>query len=248
MKGLFLVVLFLANVSARASVMVFVEDINGKAWLKYRCTGGEVVRAFALDVTLNHGVFLGVSDFFRGESTVGSHGYGVFPSSFRDHITISSGTNVDWNVSSYTPIAVVADRPAETLPGLNSSGVTLEMGALWNARIQGASPDPSGILCALQISEPAVVSISANPARGGVVSASPENIIVPIFIPASVDPTAIINTIMIANGVVNISFRGGELESALKLNGPWAGTGNRSGAYSEALGLADTKFFRVRRD
>jgi hypothetical protein len=238
--------LCLLSASACASVQVFVEDTNGTALIKYRCTGGEVVRAFALDVTLNHGVVLGISNFFRGESTANARGYGIFPASFRDRITITSGTNVDWNVSGYTPLAVVADKPAGTQPGLNSPGVTLEFGALWDSSILAAAPDASGTLCSLQISEPAVVSVAANAARGGVVSASPDNFIVPLFTSALVDPTAIITAITLSNGVARITFRGGELETALGLGGTWTGTGNRSGTYSEPLGNA--KFFRVRRN
>ena len=238
--------LFLLTASAGASVRVFVEDINGKAWIKYQCTGGEVVRAFALDVTLNHGVILGVSDFFRGESTPGARGYGIFPAAFRDHITITSGTNVDWNVTGYTPLAVVADRPLDTRPGLNSPGVTLEFAALWDANVAAAVPDAAGTLCALQLSEPALVSVAANVARGGVVSASPDNVIVPVFTGAAVDPTVLITGIVLTNGVVTITFRGGELETASALGGAWTGTGNLSGTYSEPVGNA--RFFRVRRN
>lgn len=233
---------------ACASVQVFVEDINGQAWIKYRCTGSEVVRAFALDVTVSQGMIQGVTDFFRGESTAGARGYGIFPASFRDRITITSGTNVDWNVSGYTPLAVVADRPTGTQPGLNSPGVTLEFGALWDSSVPTAAPDASGTLCALQISEPALVSITANQARGGVVSASADNVIVPVFSSASVDPTAVITGIGLTNGAVTITFRGGELEAAGGLGAAWTGTGNRSGTYSELVGAANAKFFRVRRN
>jgi hypothetical protein len=237
----------LLAISASATVQVYVEDVNGSAWIKYRCTGGEVVRAFALDVTVNRGVIQGVSDFFRGESTASGRGYGIFPASFRDHITISSGTNVDWNVNGYTPLAVVADRPADTRLGLNSPGVTLEFGALWDASVQAAAPDASGTLCALQISEPASVSITANQARGGIVSASADNVIVPVFGSAAVDPKAVITGIILTNRVVTITFKGGELETAAGLSTIWIGTGNSSGTYSESVGTATARFYRVRR-
>jgi hypothetical protein len=234
--------------SASASVRVFVEDLNGKAWIKYQCTGGETVRTFALDVTVDHGQILAVSDYFRGESTAGARGYGIFPASLRDHITIISGTNVDWNVSGYTPLAVVADRPTDTQPGLNSAGVTLEFGALWNPNVPAAIPEASGVLCALQISEPALVSVSANQARGGVVSAFPENIIVPVFSSAPVDPSVVITGITLTNRVVTITYKGGELETAAGLGAAWTGTGNQSGTYSEAVGSNNARFFRVRRN
>ena len=102
--------------SARSAVNVVVQDSNGVATIKYECTAGEVVRSFALDVSLDKGRIVGISNFFRGVSGVGAQGYGIFPAAFRDHVTVSSGTNANWDVSDYTPLAVVADSPGNTLP------------------------------------------------------------------------------------------------------------------------------------
>ncbi len=167
---------------------VVVQDSNGVATIKYECTAGEIVRSFALDVWVDKGRVLGISDFFRGEIKVGAKGYGIFPAAFRDHITVSSGTNANWEVSDYTPLAVVADSPGGTLPGLNSNGVTLEFGGLWDANAPATFPPATGTLCTLQISEAARVSVAANVSRGGVVSATPELRITPIFFGAVVDP------------------------------------------------------------
>ena len=41
--------------SARAEVRVFVQEENRAASIKYECTGGEVVRAFALNVSVDRG-------------------------------------------------------------------------------------------------------------------------------------------------------------------------------------------------
>src|SRR5882762_11210268 len=114
--------------SCPASVRVFIQDVNGAAWIKYQCTAGEVVRAFALDVRVDQGVIFRVSDFLVGVSKPGAQGYGIFPASFRDHATVNSGTNVVFDPTQYTPLAVVADNPGGTLPGLNSSGVTTAKG------------------------------------------------------------------------------------------------------------------------
>src|SRR5216684_2224700 len=70
---------FLQAISSFASVRVFVQDTNGVAWLKYQCTAGEVVRAFALDVTVDQGIIFRVSDFLVGVSKPGAQGYGRFP-------------------------------------------------------------------------------------------------------------------------------------------------------------------------
>src|SRR5438128_1870131 len=96
--------------SALAEVRVFVQEENMVASVKYECTGGEVVRAFGLNVTVDHGQIIGVSNYFKGESTAAARGYGIFPAAFRDHITVGSGTNINWDVPGYAPLAVVGDR------------------------------------------------------------------------------------------------------------------------------------------
>lgn len=228
---------------ARAEVRVSVQDTNGVAWIKYECTAGEVVRAFALDVTVDRGQIVGISDFFRGESRAGTQGYGIFPAAFRDHITIGSGTNVNWDASDYTPLAVAADSPNDTLPGLNSKGVTLEFGGLWDPAVPGAVPGATGTLCAVQISEPATVSVAANVGRGGVSLDASETSITPVFSGAVVGPA--ITGATLESGVITIQFKGGELVTAARLDGPWTGTGNTNGIYSEPAGEGQTKFFRV---
>ena len=87
--------------AAQAEVRVFVEDSNGSAVLKYQCTAGEVMRAFALNVSTDRGQIIGISNFFVGPSTAAAHGYGIFPAAFRDHVaaTVTSGSVAIWNAS-----------------------------------------------------------------------------------------------------------------------------------------------------
>ena len=183
-----LLLYYLLFASAQAEVRVFVQEENLGASIQYECTGGEVVRAFALNVTVDRGQIIGISNYFKGESTPAAQGYGIFPAAFRDHITVGTGTNINWEVPGYTPLAVVSDRPADTLPGLNSSGVTLEFGGLWDPTVPGAVPPASGTLCTLQISQAANVSVTANVSRGGVIPASSDITSQPIFIGGFVDP------------------------------------------------------------
>jgi hypothetical protein len=230
-------------------VRVFVQDSAGAAVIRYECASGEIVRAFALNVSVDKGQIVGISDFFRGESTAAAHGYGIFPAAFRDHITVGSGTNIDWNAGGYSPLAVVADRPGGTLPGLNSPGVTLEFGGLWDPTMPAALPDPSGTLCRLQISEPARVSVSANAARGGVLSAIPDLVITPVFSGAAVvPPFPAVTGVALADGLLTIRFKDGELLTAPALAGPWNGTGNSSGIYTNAVTGAPAQYYRVRRE
>jgi hypothetical protein len=231
---------------ARAEVQVFIEPGNGPALLKYRCTAGEVLRAFALDVSVDHGAIIGISNFFKGPSTASGCGYGIFPASFRDHIQVLSGTNVDWSAAGYTPLASTNDLPGATLPGLNSPGVTLEFGALWDPLNPSAVPEASGTLCSLDLSQAAQVTVTTNGARGGVVSATPGISVVSSFTGAFVDPVVPrITGISLTQGTITISFIGGELVTAATLGSAWVGTGQTNGIYIESVASGATKFYRV---
>jgi hypothetical protein len=224
---------------------VFVQDTNGVAWLKYQCTAGEVVRAFALDVTVDRGVIFGVSDFLVGVSKPGAQGYGIFPASFRDHAIVSSGTNITFDLTQYSPVAVVADYPSDTRPGLNTSGITLEFGALWGPSSPAAVPGPTGTLCALHLSRAANVSVAPNVSRGGVVASPPDVALTTTFTGAFVDADAVILSAIVTNGVLQLTFKGGELETAPAAAGPWTGTGNTTGIFSEAIATSGSRFYRV---
>lgn len=233
--------------SASAEVRVFIQESNSLAWVRYECTAGEVVRAFALDVTVDNGQIVGISDFLRGPSTAATPGYGIFPASFRDHLTVGPGTNVNWNVTEYTPLASASDNPEGTQPGLNSAGVTLELGGLWDPADPAAIPSATGTLCALQISEAATVSVAANAVRGGVASTNPSVVLTPIFTGAVVHPTVPeITGISLEDGILRVSYAGGELETAPTVWGDWTGTGNTTGEHSEPITSGTTKFYRVR--
>ena len=229
---------------ARAEVHVFVRDTNGVAWVNYECTSGEIVRAFSLNITADRGQILGVSDFFRGPGTAAATGYGIFPTSFRDQFQGISGTNVNWAAAGYTPLANPLDYPADTLPGLNSGGITLELGGLWDPVAPAATPAAAGTLCALHLSEPAVLSITTNSIRGGIVGAIPGQAIVASFSSAPVGPLVV--SVAPAGGNVTIQYNGGELQTAPNVNGPWTGTGDVSGTHTEPLSPSQTRFYRVR--
>jgi hypothetical protein len=243
-KPLGLLVFLVQSLGAQAEVRVFVQDSNGAACINYECTAGEVVRAFALDVSVDRGQITGLTNFFRGESKAGATGYGIFPASFRDHITVDAGTNINWDVSEYTPLAVVADAPKGTLPGLNSVGVTLELGALWDPTVAAAMPGPSGTLCVLNLSRGANVSIAPNLIRGGVVSAIPGSVISTVFAGAMVGPA--VTSANVSNSIMTILFQGGELQTATSVTGQWTNTGNASGSFTEPIQTNQIKFYRVR--
>jgi len=238
---LFLCVLI---VSARAEVRVFVEETDGVAWLKYECTAGEVVSAFALDVRVNRGRIVGISNFFRGPCTLEAQGYGIFPAAFRDHVWSGSSSNVNWDHPDYTPVEPASSYPDDTLPGIGSNGVTLVFGALWDAKLPATAPTATGTLCSIHISEPATVTVAANLSRGGIVLNKPDIAVNTTLCSAMVGPA--ITNVALADGVITIYFKGGELLTAPAPDGPWTGTGNFSGVYRESVVGKKARFFRVR--
>jgi len=244
----FFLSLWLCTGPLQADVRVFVQPSQGNALIRYQCTAGEVVRAFALNVTVDQGRILDISDFFVGESRVDAQGYGIFPASFRDHITVSSPGEVLWNVPDYSPLAAAADNPADTLPGLDSAGVTLVFAGLWDPSVPATVPGPNGTLCALELSQAANVSVAANLSRGGILPAYPNAIITPNLAGAYIDPAQadpLVTGVWVSDGAVTIRFRGGELETAPTVDGQWSPTGNTTGEHTEPVGLHDSKFYRV---
>jgi hypothetical protein len=242
---LFSLALFSLVFAAHGDVRLSVQETNGLANINYQCTAGEVVRSFALDVTVDRGQIIGVTNYFRGPSTASARGYGIFPASFRDNVIVSSGSNANWSVTAYSPLAVPADNPAGTLPGLNSSGVTLEFGALWDPTIPAAAPPATGTLCSLQLSQTATVSIAPNAARGGIIASPPDLPVTSNFTGALVGPAIFSATLL--NGAITVRFQDGELESAPTASGPWTGTGNTSGTFAQPANAVPGMFYRVHR-
>ena len=241
-----ILLLFLLAMPVQGDVRVYVENANGLAWIRYECTGGEVVGAFALDVSVDRGQIISVGDYARGPSTDVNQGYGFFPASFRDQLAPSiTSSNVDWTLGSYSPLAVTADAPADTLPGLGSNGVTLEFGGLWNSSTAGAAPPSTGTLCSLRLGSQAWVSISPNSTRGGVTLATGNPADSAVFVGATVHPPEITG-LSLTNGTATVTFTGGELETASSAAGPWVGTGNTNGHHAEPAVGANHKFYRVR--
>ena len=190
--ALMLSFLLLASV-ASAAVTVRVVDVNGLAAITYECTDGDVVRAFGLDVTVNTGTITGINGFHRGESTADSPGYGIFPGAFASSITVDPNTGEvsDWNVADYTPVANPLIYPEDTLGGLGTPGVTLELGGLWAISDPAAQPPSTGTLCTLSLSNTATVTIKANRTRAGetgIVLVDPGEAPTVVFAGATVTP------------------------------------------------------------
>lgn len=163
MRKLMLIVAAIAIAApALATVNIGITDLGGgQAAITYNADGGEAVRAFALDITVDAGVIEAVSGYKTGESVTGSLGYGIFPGNFRDYINPATP---DWGDPNYTPVAPSGDPDA--LGGLGTAGVTIELGSLY---VDANSPAASGTLCVLDVSESCNMCVELNASRGGVV-------------------------------------------------------------------------------
>jgi len=170
-----LLAVLVAASPALAAVRIIAEPNANTVAIKYE-TDGEKVRAFALDITLDKGIIVGISDFIRGESTAAKPGYGIFPANFARYITVNADTGevAKWDVNDYTPVADPCDSGA--LGGLGTSGITIEMGALYYPTDDSSpnAPPNSGTLFKLTVSEAATATVTLNEIRGGVVLTDPD--------------------------------------------------------------------------
>ena len=169
--SLILVVLLFAA-PAWADVDIKCECDGNEVTISYRVTEDEPnkVRAFALDITVDNGTITGYDDTVNDD-------YVIYPGSI-----VIDTESIPPSVSDYgTPIGDPCDHP-DTQPGLDSNGVTIEMGALYappNDASPNAPPDPCNEifydLLKIYTSETGdyCITISENEARGGVVMTDP---------------------------------------------------------------------------
>lgn len=149
---------------AWAGVTITLTNLGGnKVAIGYDATSeSQLVRAFALDVTVTDGNVVDINDYAVGDD---NNGYGIFPGNFSLYITVNGTGMVDsWDDPNYTPVAPADDPGA--LGGIGTSGATLEMGSLYDAN----APAKSGVLCTVTISEGTKkLCVTGNAIRGNIV-------------------------------------------------------------------------------
>jgi len=159
--SLILVVLLMAA-PAWADVAITCSNEGNEVTVSYAVTGEpNKVRAFALDIVVDSGATItGVNDDVNPY-------YTIYPGS----IEIAGGevTN-DGNA-----VADPCDYPSDTQPGVGSSGITVEMGALYSPTGDSSpnSPPNSGDLLVFYVDNECNVTITQNGTRGGVVLTNP---------------------------------------------------------------------------
>jgi len=137
---------------------------DGKVAIGYDATSeSQLVRAFALDVTVTGGTIVGIADYTVGDD---NYGYGIFPANFSRYITVNPTTGMvdSWDAPAYTPVAPF-DTPG-ALGGLGTDGITIEMGSLYDT----GAPSKTGVLCTITVSEGTCwVCATGNAIRGNIV-------------------------------------------------------------------------------
>ncbi|UCG46825.1 MAG: hypothetical protein JSU94_15140 [Phycisphaerales bacterium] len=126
----------------------------------------ELVRAFALDITVSDGNIVDVCDYKVGVSVADDPGYGIFPGNFSRYITVNPDGEVDdWGVAGYTPVADEADPGAAG--GLFGPAITIEMASLYDG--DANKPRKSGRLFKVLVETVCLISVTLNEDRGRIV-------------------------------------------------------------------------------
>ncbi len=119
-------------------------------------TEATLVRAFSLNIQLDDANVLSVGNV--------NPNYPIHPG------TIQIDTSGPKPVIDYgSPVAPQADLPSDTLPGLGTRGITIEMGSLYAPTGLGSpnAPDPCGVLLSIFVDWECCLTITGNVARAG---------------------------------------------------------------------------------
>jgi hypothetical protein len=157
-----LVVVLLAAPAWADVAITLVPEGDGVVAVNYDSTGEtDLVRAFALDISVTGGTITAVTDYAVGDD---NSGYGIFPANFSRFITVDGQTGevADWGVEGYTPVADVDDTGAAG--GLGDAAITIEMGSLYDTMAPG-----TGTLCKVVVDGGTAISATVNAVRGGIV-------------------------------------------------------------------------------
>jgi hypothetical protein len=162
-KIFFVLVMAMLTTPVWAVVTITATNLGeGVVAIDYSSDETELVRAFALDITVDAGTIDAISDFAVGDD---NNGYGIFPANFSRYITVDPATGEvsDWSVAGYSPVADGNDPGA--LGGLGTNGITIEMGSLYDTK----APATQGRLCVVACSETCLLTVTTNATRGNVV-------------------------------------------------------------------------------
>ncbi len=206
---------------------ITVTDLReGVVAIDYSSDVTGLVRAFALDITVDAGTIDAISDFAVGDD---NNGYGIFPANFGRYITVdpTTGEVSDWSVAGYSPVADGNDPGA--LSGLGTNGITIEMGSLYDTK----APATQGRLCTVTCSETCLLTVTTNATRGNVVLEDASE--------ATVDLTGATN-VQITIGAI-ASYTGPQMDEWVAVGKPdcWCASINPRQCHGDADGASQGK-------
>jgi hypothetical protein len=154
------IVIIMLTAPAWAKIAITATDLGGGV-VAIDYNGVDLARAYALDIKVDTGKIIDINDYAIGDE---NNGYGIFPANFSRYITVLETGEVDsWADPNYTPVADANDPGA--LGGIDTNGITIEMGSLYKT----AAPPLSGRLCTVTCSQSCLLSVTTNKIRGNVV-------------------------------------------------------------------------------
>jgi len=159
MKKVIAALLVLAIATPALAAIVTATQISGsEVKLAYDADGSVMVRAFGIDATLDSDAnFVLCSDGNEAMETNGD--YYIYPGS----VSVDGAGNIS---DLGSPIGSPDDHP-DTQPGIDSSGVTIEMGSLYASG--DPAPGSTGDLLVLTVGSDCNIAMANNTARGGIV-------------------------------------------------------------------------------
>ena len=165
----FVALLFAAPAWADVNITAAVDTGNAcRVIISFDATGEpNLVRAFALNIQSNDANIVDVELL--------SADYVIHPGTI---VIDTQGEVTDYG----SPVAPESDLPSDTLAGLGSTGVTIEMASLYAPVGPGSpnAPAPSGQLIAVTVADDCTLTITANVSRAGstgVVMESPDEVV-----------------------------------------------------------------------
>lgn len=178
-KILFVVVALMFAAPALADVditMAQVEDSN-EVIISITSSETNLIRAYSLDIKLTENTEVPGSDPDPNilEVSLLNPGYWVFPGTIQ--------INAEGEITNPgSPVAEYGDLPSDTLTGLDSNGVTVELGSLYAPVGPGSpnAPVQNGALLSVKVSDSACITITANVSRAGasgVVMEDPDEVV-----------------------------------------------------------------------
>lgn len=224
-KTFFVLVVAMLTTPMWAAVTITATDLgDGVVAIDYSSDETELVRAFALDITVDTGTVDAISDFAVGDD---NNGYGIFPANFSRYITVDpvTGEVSDWSVAGYSPVADGNDPGA--LGGLGTNGITIEMGSLYDTK----APATQGRLCTITCSETCLLTVTTNATRG--------NVVLEDVSEATVDLTGATNVQITI--VATASYTGPQMDEWIAVGKPdcWCASINPRQCHGDADGASE---------